>query len=472
MKKLSPFSIFFLCIFLFFGSCKKQETQITSTEDLTITKAKDFFSSMISTGVSVDAVAAAQRNARKQITKTPLWNKAYTVKLNGVPVVMVPVRYASPLYLTGNFSGAKAWLADDITRLCIYTDRQKNYHANLITYFPDSSYAVGGAFTGIIFVDDWSGNAITKYRIGKNNSVAEWDGNYSAPASSSSISPDAVQNPDLVEVISNCYTIYGYNYSVDDPDNGYAYVEDAGCTYSIISDDEVGGVAPGGSGLAGAAGGGGGGGFSASTVIVASGKNIIGNIKDYDKCFTNTGGTGFSYSVMICVDQPVPGTRETWGLTPSDASASANPIDVGHVFMVFSEKSPSGTITRNIGFYPAGNVSPASPSSAGQLSNDAGHEYDISLSVATTSEQFFNMLNYVAQNASVAYNLSSNNCTSFTLHTLYAGDIYLPATVGSWPGGSGNDPGDMGEDIRSMPLAAGETRNTVSNAHPNLGTCN
>jgi hypothetical protein len=82
------------------------------------------------------------------------------------------------------------------------------------------------------------------------------------------------------------------------------------------------------------------------------------------------------------------------------------------------------------------------------------------------------MLNYVAQNAGATYNLSSYNCTSFTLRTLYAGDIYLPSTVGQWPGGSGNDPGDMGEDIRSMQLAAGQTRNTVSNPHPNLGTCN
>ncbi|HLY68737.1 MAG TPA: hypothetical protein VKR53_03340 [Puia sp.] len=474
MKKRTLFSFFFFCPFLFFISCKKQESSTLREEGLTIAKAKHFFSGLAVPAETTEAVASAQRNARKQLAKIPLWNKAYTIKLAGIPSVMVPVQYASPLYLTGNFSGQKAWLADDITRLLVYTDRQNNYHANLLTYFPDSDYSAGGAFTGIIFVDDWSGDAITKYKIGKDHSVSQWDGNLPPLTPASAIGTDAVHDPDLTVIVSTCTTIYGYNYSADDPENGYAYTEDGGCVYNIISSDDGAGTGyGGGSGLASAGtAGGGSSGFLSSTVIIASGNNIIGNIKDYDKCFTNTGGTGFTYSVTVCVDQPVPGTRETWGLTPSDASASANPIDVGHVFMVFTEKSPAGVVTRNIGLYPSGSVSPSSPSSGGQLNNDASHGYDISLTVSATSEQFFNMLNYVAQNATAPYNLNSNNCTSFTLHTLYAGDIYLPATVGTWPGGSGNDPGDLGEDIRSMTLSAGETRNTVSDSHPNLGTCN
>jgi hypothetical protein len=389
MKKLSHFSIFFSCIFLFFHSCKKQETANAITEDLTITKAKDFFSASVLSSAAADAVTPAQRNARKQIAKTPQWDKAYTIKSGEYPVVMVPVGYASPLWLSGNFSGAKAWLADDISRLIVYTDKQKNYHANLVTYFPDSDYVQGRAFTGIIFVDDWSGNAITKYKIGKNNAVSRWDGILSPQTSVLAIGTDAVHDHDPLYMVSICTTIYGYNYSADDPDNGYAYTEDGGCTYISISDNEGGGGYPGGSGLASAGSGGGGkSGFLSSMVIVASGNNIIGNVKDYDKCFINTGGTGFSYSVMVCVDQPVPGTRETWGLTASNASASANPVDVGHTFMVFTEKSPSGTITRNIGLYPSGSVTPSSPSSGGQLNNDSQHEYDISLTVGTTSEQF------------------------------------------------------------------------------------
>jgi hypothetical protein len=473
MKKLPSFSFFVLCILFFFTACKKQGTSTAATEELSIASAQHFFSGMLKPPATTDAVVASQRNARKQISKTPQWNKAYTVKHGSASVVMVPVGYASPLYLSGNFSGAKVFLADNITRLCVYLDKQKIYHANLVTYFPDSNYVVGKVFSGIVFVEDWSGNAITRYKIGKNNAVSRWDGNLSPQPSTSAKGTDAVREPDLVSVTATCTIIYGYNYSADDPDNGYAYTEDGGCTYSIISDDDDGiGGYGGGGGLASAGTSGGGSSFSSSTVIVRSGNNIIGNVKDYDKCFTNTGGTGFSYSVTVCVDQPVPGTRETWGFTPSNAYASANPVDVGHTFMIFSEKSPSGVITRNVGLYPAGSVTPSSPSSGGQLNNDAGHEYDISVSINTTSEQFFNMLNYVSQNATVPYNLNTNNCTSFTVRTLYAGDIYLPATVGQWPGGSGYDPGDLGEDIRSMKLSAGETRNTVSNPHPNLGTCN
>jgi hypothetical protein len=48
----------------------------------------------------------------------------------------------------------------------------------------------------------------------------------------------------------------------------------------------------------------------------------------------------------------------------------------------------------------------------------------------------------------------------------------LPSTIGSWAGGTGNDPGDLGEDIMSLALSTGMSRSTTILNHPNLGTCN
>jgi hypothetical protein len=97
------------------------------------------------------------------------------------------------------------------------------------------------------------------------------------------------------------------------------------------------------------------------------------------------------------------------------------------------------------------------------------------LTITVDNGQFFNILNYISQgnNAGFLYDLNTNNCTSFVLHALDAGNVVLPATTGTWPyGGFGYDPGDLGEDIRNMSLSPNMTRNTSYNYHPNKYTCN
>jgi len=55
---------------------------------------------------------------------------------------------------------------------------------------------------------------------------------------------------------------------------------------------------------------------------------------------------------------------------------------------------------------------------------------------------------------------------------LQAGFVNISSRIGSWTSGSGYDPGDLGEDIRNMPLSSNMSRNTVENPHPNVGNCN
>ena len=83
--------------------------------------------------------------------------------------------------------------------------------------------------------------------------------------------------------------------------------------------------------------GGSGSGLASPTVVVTSGHNTIGNIHDYNKCFDNIAGSSRHYTVTVCVDQPIPGSRDAWGLMGAGSSAAGNLINVGHTFLVISE---------------------------------------------------------------------------------------------------------------------------------------
>ena len=207
-----------------------------------------------------------------------------------------------------------------------------------------------------------------------------------------------------------------------------------------------------------------------------SGHSTIGDIKDYFKCFTNVAGRTHKYKVTICVDQSIPGKRSAWDLTSNgvhNSSSGANPVNVGHTFLILSEESPNGTITRNVGFYPQSSVTPYSPTDKGELNNNEQHTYNISLTIEVDGSQFFNILYFISEvkNSNQNYDLNNYNCTSFGIRALMAGNVYLRSTIGSWPGGSGNNPGDLGEDIRSMTLKPNMTRSTVQHSHPNEGNC-
>jgi len=158
------------------------------------------------------------------------------------------------------------------------------------------------------------------------------------------------------------------------------------------------------------------------------------------------------------------------------SSASGNPIDAGHAFLILTENYGGTTITRNVGFYPATNVSPSNSSSQGSLNDNELHSYNISGSFTVNNAQFFNILNYVTQanNAGYLYNLNSNNCTTFVINSLAQAGIYLPRTMGTWLGGAGDDPGDLGEDIRNnnIPGMAVNTAGGTTSSHYNQGQCN
>jgi hypothetical protein len=392
----------------------------------------------------------------------------------------VPVLYVKNLSVKTNFGGTKLFSLNEITQLVVYKDAKNARHAELITAFPDSDALATGAknFTGITFVEDWQGNRLRQFKYNSKGSVLTYNGQYDVYGKTSATGSTAAPKIPADILIATYYEISGYNYSPDDPSGGYYWTESAGVDYQYIPDGGGGsdGLSGGDYGsIAGGDGGGGGSSTSTSQVIIQSGPNIIGNVQDYLKCFTNVGGSDHLYTVTLCADQPVAGTRQPWNFADgaSGTSATGNPFDVGHTFLIFSETYGGNTITRNVGFYPQTSVNPWYPTDQGQLNNNESSGYNISLTVTVDNAQFFNMLNFVLQgnDAGYQYNLNSNNCTTFALNALQAGSINISTQTGIWPNGSGYNPGDLGEDIRNMPLPSNMTRNTVDNPHPNVGQC-
>lgn len=312
------------------------------------------------------------------------------------------------------------------------------------------------------------GNEIAKYKSEPGGYIKRFQ-----PNSLVSTMKPSHQRTDLAVKMGSvtvCYEATGYNYSGSNPEerhywsislgcNTYYFDDGIGYSNNQFTSDEYYGGGGGSSSIP-----------SVPFVVLRGGDNVIGNIQDYNKCFTNVAGSHTQYEVTVCVAQPIHGTRETWGFSAGQGSAGRNPVNVGHVFLILKQETGFSTIVRNVGFYPAGSVDPSSPSAEGQLNNDSRRNYSVGVSIRMNNSQFFNVLNFINENANVRYNLNSNNCTSFALNALSSAGFGLPRTIGNWPMGSGYNPGDLGEDIKRMNLEPNMTLKTPE-SHPNLGTC-
>jgi hypothetical protein len=473
MKQIIPLITVFA---LLTQSCKKNNRIPSPDDEVLISKAKTYFDKINTTtdlkGTESNYILT-RPNPRLSTDRKVLWAKAMVMKALGKQYVIAPVIYQKDFFFSTNFSGANYYSVSNLVKICLSPDTNEIFQIRMLTYFPDSNYSQGG-FTGIVFLDRWDGSPIMKYKYQSGRPIQSQNIKTN-PSAQTKVEVNSSTQINVVSITELCPTIYGYNYSEADPGVIYYWSEPAGCSYTIDPGNTYVGSPPGP--IIGTIGSlSPWNGFSpASTILVTGGNNIIGNIIDYNKCFTNIPGSDHEYSVTVCVDQPVHGSRQPWGISTSVAGASSggsSPVNVGHSFIVFSETTGSNTITRNLGWYPSSSITPFTPKSTGNLNDDEQHNYNISLTISLTNSQFFNMLTFVQQNSADIYDLNSFNCVSFVLKTLLAGNVSLTSATGSWPGGSGNDPGDLGEDIRIMNILPGMTRNINYSSHPNLATCN
>jgi hypothetical protein len=450
MNRLSPF-LLLLCV----AACQKKNAGTAQSNPL-ISQAHSYFTGILSRNLPTNST-----NYRSNQMRVPAWDQAKVQHLSIGTAVIIPVTFQNKLYVATNL--ARSYLLDlsRITQLVIFQDVSGQFHYQVLTLIPDSNTILHpGNFTGIALTEDWSGNSlIGPQRIDQSLST-----------------PETSQRPVAADefAITTCDDISGYNYAAGDAANGETWEETTCTTYDIGgggSDASYSNVSSGDYSDVGGGGGGGG----AVSIQIAPPNNIISSLPTYFSCFTNVGGSDHSFTVTVCADEPEPGTRTPWSLQDaSDATANSNPINTGHTFLILTESYGTTVTTRNIGFYPATKVYPYSQSTetaGGVYNNDQAHEYNISGTMNLTNAQFFQILNYCQDNPAMSYNLNTNNCTTFVLNAVAQAGINLPRTIGTWPGGSGVDPGDLGEDMRAGNIPGMTVNTSPTSNHMNVGIC-
>ena len=195
--------------------------------------------------------------------------------------------------------------------------------------------------------------------------------------------------------------------------------------------------------------------------------NII-DLNEYLNCFNNAPTTA-TFKLSIFVDQPVPNQDDTW---TNDGTLFNPDINVGHTFMSLEMNSVGNTINQTIGYYPSAGVSPSNPQIAGAWVDDGNHDYDVSASIDLTHTQFTSLISNLQTFGSPTYNLNTLNCTDAALLTGNSIGMNLPDTNGTWIGGGGSNPGNLGQDIRGLSSSNLTINTTSGTAALSEGPCN
>ncbi|MEM8569177.1 MAG: hypothetical protein AAGF85_22160 [Bacteroidota bacterium] len=183
-----------------------------------------------------------------------------------------------------------------------------------------------------------------------------------------------------------------------------------------------------------------------AAIIVEGPDTPIEDMAEYLKCFDTSQGA----TITIYADQPV-----------ANSDVPSNGFDPGHSFISISQNG----FVRVFGFYPeADKVNPfgSIPSAAG---DDSGRAYDVSVTINATPSQLSNVI-YAAYFTG-DYNLNTMNCTDYAINIINFTGLDVPDSFNTWPAGGGSNPGTLGQNLRSMDLPPGATRNTSGGSAPN-----
>lgn len=189
--------------------------------------------------------------------------------------------------------------------------------------------------------------------------------------------------------------------------------------------------------------------------LAESGKKLDPK-KDISDCFDRTIGA----ELTIYVEQP-----------KENSNAVIGPNQVGHVFVGVQQNEQR----RIFGFYPETGSNEimisVGNSYEGEIRDNSGSSYHVSISTNINSTQLSYILNYV-QN-SFSYNVNSYACADFGIQIGNYGGLNLPSTEVSYVTFNGRSPGQLGQEIRQMNPEDDVTVSTESNNAPNQsGSCN
>ena len=216
-------------------------------------------------------------------------------------------------------------------------------------------------------------------------------------------------------------------------------------------------------------------GFSTTTIVVDGPPIQQFDLLQRLNCFNTTSNSSGDHSVTIYVDQPVPNNSNTYttGSGSGGSSKDKSDVDVGHTFINLTQTINGTSRSFTFGFYPLGGVSPTNPNAIGTFVDDGGHVYDVGLSIDISPYEFNQLISGIQGLSQYSnYNLDNRNCSDFGIDALSIISINLDDTYGSWPFGGGTNPGNLGQDIRSMNISSTMTRDLDGGIAKSTSNCN
>jgi len=154
------------------------------------------------------------------------------------------------------------------------------------------------------------------------------------------------------------------------------------------------------------------------------------------------GKNAIAYAIIFHVKQPVRGKPKVF----------TKLSNTGHTFITLIKYNSDSTYAAvSFGFYPKKknplSATPIIPSTPSTFKEDSEHNWDEVLGKFISKRRFNKLLELTQQYHNVAYHLCKNNCTDFGLKAADIAGLQISDTKGSWPLGSGNNPGTTGQSL-------------------------
>ena len=171
--------------------------------------------------------------------------------------------------------------------------------------------------------------------------------------------------------------------------------------------------------------------------------NPIADLRKEVECFTNSNAS--TYTISLNVNQPFPNSRDIMNVFAT--------FPVGHSFLTLDQVNADGSHTiRNVGFYPKNQVKFGTTIDQSTFGEDSNTPFDVSLKFDVSGSEFMTVINKLVGEQSSSYDLDNFNCTDAMISALSSININLPSTKSTDLLFNGNDPADLGEDLRNLDL--------------------
>ena len=200
------------------------------------------------------------------------------------------------------------------------------------------------------------------------------------------------------------------------------------------------------------------------------------DVAKYIKCFSSLSNVGATFKITIYSDIPV-------NSNPNDLFDFSTGA-VGHTFLQLSKSNGDAIIQQNIGFYPeTGWKSIANSPVTSKLVDNAGHEFNASLTITVDATRFQNALNKMQAESTMKYDMDDFNCTDYALSVFNAAaPTYLSIPGMHIPNGTfgttSNTPQGLYIELSNLSKAGGypggqiSIPNTAPKAGASHGACN